>query len=465
MTLLWFLALAGLPLCAVAFALFLKGAWSTRVVPADAFRVVTGVAFAALVDPVFGALAALSAVWWVRYGWLRLPGGTFWPVVAAAVWLGLQTPEAVLYAGIVALLMVGVLQVGVGLFQALPYRPPSRLAMVLASLGAGESICGTLGHRTGLGIYLAILTPLGFLSDYGPALAGVYAVGILLTRSSVASVAALGGIVVAAPSWWPYALALALAGIWLRAVSWSWRRPFYVDGLKNVRDALGSRAACWTATVRHLGWPHWLIGHGPGSFEQDGWTWVRSDRTPEVFREAHNDYLEWCYEYGFLGAALVALWALSYGGALALGDPVTAGVVAYAIAMCANFPSRVAPISALALVLAILVMRQGQPWALPGYLAGAAVLLAAVLLVPRLTARPLMQPREVFGCVLNYYESGQIGFQLSSFHGVRHTWADGRALVQMADRAWARMEQQEVARSVPQEMFPGRALRSDRVGA
>ena len=68
---------AGLSLAIFVASCFWPGrSLSTRQLPADVFRIGTGIAFAGWVHPAFGILAVLGAVWWVQRGWERLPGGT-----------------------------------------------------------------------------------------------------------------------------------------------------------------------------------------------------------------------------------------------------------------------------------------------------------------------------------------------------------------------------------------------------
>ena len=360
---LWLGMVAMLSLSAVAAALVAPGTfWSTRATPRDVFRVGTGVAFSAWVHPSLGLLAGLGALWWWRQGWMAAAGATFWPLVAGAIWLGLMAPAWAMHAGVALLLAVGVVQVILGVAQAsgLPlFRHP-------------DMIHGTIGHRTGYGIFLALLVPLAFLSEAGPWLAAVYAVGILLSFSSVAAGAALVGMVTVLPSSWLPATALAVLGIGVRVFKlqpgkppgfafrlWPSRR--WVN-TRHVGQSVQNRRLILVATVSHMrGWRDWLVGHGPEAFTHQAHGWIADTNLREHFREAHNDYVEGLYDYGLLGVAAGLLWVLTQP--FRIGDPVTGSLAAFGVAMLANFPLRVATTATVALVCVILLMRRSHGWA------------------------------------------------------------------------------------------------------
>lgn len=349
--LLWLGVLVALPGLALTLAWLRPGhPYSTRDVPADAFRYLTGVAFCSWVDPSLGILAASATCWWAVKGWPRISGGLLWPYAAMAVYLGLSAPQWAMDAYLVALLMFGVLQTGIAGCQFLG----------LPIFLDGKNIHGTFGHRTGLGIYLALLIPLAFVSDYGWGLASIFAVGVFLARSSVATAAASLGLLWVAPSLWPFALVAAGAAFWYRAIKVG---PGYPGGWKfrHLADSWNARRTIWRVTARKSrAWPTWLIGAGHGAFQQKARTWVRSENviTGEVYNEAHNDYLEAFYEYGLVGVAALGVWLVRYSEAFALSDPLTGSVLSLAVAGLANFPLRVATLATVALMVAVLLMRR-----------------------------------------------------------------------------------------------------------
>lgn len=349
--LLWLGVLVALPGLALTLAWLRPGRpFSTRDVPADAFRYLTGIAFCAWVDLSLGILAASATCWWALKGWPRISGGLLWPYTAMAVYLALSAPAWTLDAYLVALLMFGVLQTGIAVGQW--FGLPIFLD--------GPNIHGTFGHRTGFGIYLALLVPLAFVSDYGWMLASIYAVGVFLSRSTVATTSAVAGLLWVAPSLWPFAVAAVVAALWYR---WLKIGPSYPGGwkLRHWGDTYFARSRIWIVTVRKSReWPTWLVGAGHGAFQQKARTWVRSEKviTGEVYNEAHNDYLEAFYEYGLVGVAALVVWLVRYGDAFALSDPLTGSVLSLAVAGLANFPLRVATLATVALMVAVLLMRR-----------------------------------------------------------------------------------------------------------
>lgn len=343
--------------------------WSPRVVPADLFRLLTGVLFAGAVHPSLGLLTGLSAFWWALLGSSRLAGGTLWPLVAMGVWLGLQVPRWVFHGALWVALTVGVIEVAMGASQRWGWR-----RWVLATNRAGQ-VHGTMGHRTGYGIYLAMLTPLALGIVPWPwnwLLVMVYGVGIVLSDSMVAALAVVAGILWMAPGLWLVSLAFVVLGGLYRfgPNAWQrWRTPlqdrdwrpghwgrWYV--LTGIVKPWRGRLAVWQATLpRCRMWPQWLIGHGAGAFQLDARRWMSRSGLREVYSEAHNDYLEGFYEYGVVGTAALGLWLWTVWSAITWGSPFVGMLLTAGVAMTLNFPLRVAPTATLILLAVIAVMR------------------------------------------------------------------------------------------------------------
>ena len=360
------LVLPLLPLLAYLMALVWAGrAWSTRDVPSAAFRIVVGVAFATWVHPVLGGFAALAAWHWLRSGWTLAPGGTLWPVIAMATWLGWQSPQWAIDATLAGLLAGGVVQVLIALTQ---WWSPRGLFWV-PLMGPH----GTIGHRTGLGILLAFLAPLAFTTDYGWWLAGVYAIGIILSRSTVA-VAAFGmGLVVVQP-WllWlaPLAPLLALGRLVERHAPgvdfgdrwhvgrWCFQPIFYSPPGRPRDDSWWLRTSIWRAVWRESTrtWLGVWLGHGAGSFRITSRKWMGRYGLREIYQEAHNDYLEKFYEYGVAGVILSVLAMGSLADHIGW-TPWTATLIAVATAMLANFPLSVAPLVSVAWFVLMVMTR------------------------------------------------------------------------------------------------------------
>ena len=335
-------------------ALWHNQPFSTRETPATVIRIAVGILFAGWVHPALGALAALQAYWWLRHGFTRLLGGTLWPTIALMWWLAMQAPAWAYSATLAFFLAAGVMQT---LFAILQWRGWHLFPF------PGYPVHGTIGHRTGLGIFLALLTPLAFATDYGWLLVGWYGAGIALSRSTVATGAMALGLLVANPgAWWllPFSPLLALGRLierhapgtrldgQLHLGRWALKSMFWSPPGRPADDTWALRAGIWRSTWRRSWtWPHWLLGHGARAFSHDARGWTASDGLREVYNEAHCDYLELGYDYGLLGLGLLA-WAM-VGLVGWPGGGAAAGVlVALAVAMAANFPISVTPLVAVA---------------------------------------------------------------------------------------------------------------------
>ena len=338
--------IALLPLAIVAVALAWKGrAWSTREVPGAAFRLGIGALFAACVVPAWGLLAAQATAWWWVRGWVIRSGGLLWPTAAAVMWMGVQAPQHMLDVGVCLVLAMGVVQSALGVSQ---WRN-------LPLFNVGGQVMGTLGHRTGLGIYLGMLVPLAFATDYAWWLVAAYTPGIVLTRSSVGYGTAAMGLLVVQPAMWPLAMAALVIGALHRFIKWN---TGHVKA-RLLGDAWRARLSVWTIALwKTQKWPFWLVGRGGDSFHEDGRTWIYNHKLHEQYKEAHNDYVEFVYEYGLLGVVACVWYAYSLHSGLHLGDPFTAALAGMAVASLGNFPVRVAPIVGLAALCLIVIARR-----------------------------------------------------------------------------------------------------------
>lgn len=337
-----------LPLAIVAVAMAWKGrAWSTREVPGAAFRLGIGALFAACVVPAWGLLAAQAAAWWWVRGWVISSGGLLWPTAAAVMYVGLQAPTEAIAVGVAVALAMGVVQTLVAMNQRFQWAPILLLA--------GRDVVGTLGHRTGLAIYLGMLVPLSFSTDYAMYLAPVYVVGLVLARSSVGYAAAVAGLMIVLPQWWPVAALGGTVGVLHRFVKRN--GPGKVK-TRLLGDAFVARFKVWRAALSKLRWPYWLIGRGGDSFHKDGRTWIYNNKLSEQYKEAHNDYVEFIYEYGLCGLIALGWYVYSLRHGIALGDPASGALAGMAVASLGNFPVRVAPIVGLAALCLIIISRR-----------------------------------------------------------------------------------------------------------
>ena len=337
--------IALLPLVIIAVALaWRRRAWSTREVPGAAFRLLIGALFAACVVPAWGLLAAQAAAWWWVRGRVIRSGGLLWPTATAALYVGLQAPATAVEVGVWVALCVGVFESALAVSQWREW-PLFHLP---------GQIFGTIGHRTGLGIYLGMLVPLAFWTPYPWVFITLYLPGLVLARSSVGYAAAAAGFVWVQPQFWPLAaLGLALGGMH-RFVKWN-------GGQVKQRifaDSWRARFNVWCAALgKTRRFPFYLIGYGADSFHEDGRTWIYNHRLDAEYKEAHNDYVEFLYEYGLLGVVAVVWYLYSIAAGMHLSDPVTGLLVAAGVASLGNFPVRVAPIVGL-MLLAFIIIHQ-----------------------------------------------------------------------------------------------------------
>lgn len=315
--------------------------------------------FAGWVHPALGILAAQGGWWWAKAGWMRIRGGLQWPWIATMLFLAWQAPRLAVTLAVTLLLVMGIVQAALALCQACNIMVFFHVAVSKNHPGGflGRYIHGTIGHRTGLGIYLAMLIPLAFLA--GPLwawpLVGWFALGVALSTSSLASLAAVTGFLWVQPQWWPIAILILAVGVIGRMVKW---HPIHKRlGIRSMDHLWIGRVAIWKQTVKRV--KHaWLLGHGPGSFDLHGRTWNREAGLREVYREAHNDYLEFFYEHGLVGflAGAWFLWAI-WGG-IGWRDPATGTLVAFAVAMLANFPCRVATLASVPLIAMTMILQR-----------------------------------------------------------------------------------------------------------
>ena len=335
--------IALLPLGIVLVSLVWRGrAWSTREVPGAVFRLGIGALFAACVVPPWGLLAAQATAWWWVRGWVIRSGGLLWPTAAAVLWMGLRAPQEMIDLSVVLILAMGVLQSALAVSQWMRWP-------VFYVPG---QVIGTLGHRTGLGIYLGMLIPLAFTTDYAWWLLGGYLPGLVLARSSVGYAAAGAGLFWVHPELWPVALIGLAVGAVHRFVKWNGGKVKQ----RILGDSLRARTKVWgTALGKVTRWPYCLIGYGGDSFHVDGRTWIYNNKLTEEYQEAHNDYVEFVYEYGLLGVVAVVWYTASIWAGFSLRDPVTGALVAMLVASLGNFPVRVAPIVGLAALCLIIV--------------------------------------------------------------------------------------------------------------
>lgn len=96
----------------------------------------------------------------------------------------------------------------------------------------------------------------------------------------------------------------------------------------------------------------WLLGYGPGSFSALG----LSEAGQPVWRQAHNEFVQWQYEIGLAGTLTIGAYLASLSRSLwrRRQEPLTLSVasmlVALAVSACGHFVFHLAPTAALGIV-------------------------------------------------------------------------------------------------------------------
>lgn len=185
-----------------------------------------------------------------------------------------------------------------------------------------EQAGGLLGHRVVFGILSAIALPLapGWVQ---PALGW----GVVLSQSWIAAGALAVGLVVRWPDAWPVVLACGGIAWWILM---AWRG--------HPRDSVRQRLIVWAAMARvFVRQPRGtqLLGLGRKSFKDEYaryWDCQGLTAPTSRFHHAHNDYLQFVFERGWIGAGVLGLAAVQVGRHAAWGDPVTAALAVAATA-------------------------------------------------------------------------------------------------------------------------------------
>jgi len=183
---------------------------------------------------------------------------------------------------------------------------------------------GTLGNENYLGAYLGVLVP---LSPWW--LWPIFGVGLAVTHSLTGTVAALAGLTVryrAHVRWWGWLLLVGVAG---GVAVWSWP----VSGVVRWR--------VWMVAWADTTWATALFGHGLGAWAGRFTVLQPYVTIGEVFRQAHNEYVQWGYEAGlFIGLGLVVGWLWRHRR-LFLG-PYAGAVTAILLTAATGFPFHLA---------------------------------------------------------------------------------------------------------------------------
>lgn len=225
----------------------------------------------------------------------------------------------------------------------------------------GESetpVCGSLGNRTYLAAYLAIVAPIVAVPKLWWLLL-IFFIGVLVCASRGGLLAFIAGLLVA----WPkMAILTTLAGGGILLAMLFRHNIFLLNPVlasasakKQILNTIKSRKQIWLLTLAHtLRWPQWLVGHGFNSFNKHGLKWVSQYGMKEGFMHAHNDGLQLFFEYGLLGLIALGLFVWRLSSHMAFGHSLTGSAAALFVVSMFTFPHHIGPVAVT--ILAILAM-------------------------------------------------------------------------------------------------------------
>lgn len=208
-------------------------------------------------------------------------------------------------------------------------------------------IIGSLGNRTYLGAYMAILTPLVAVPDLWY-LFVLFAASVLLTNSRGAYIALFAGLLMV----WPKAtlILLILVAVWYASM---WERI----PTSSLLESMG-RIKVWTLAIwQTMKWPYWLIGRGFGSFSDRAISNTLKYSERESFVHVHNDGIQLFYEFGIIGVLAFGFFLWNIVPSMHLGNPLTGSAVAIAVASCFTFVHHIGPVAVTSLIILSLLAR------------------------------------------------------------------------------------------------------------
>lgn len=163
---------------------------------------------------------------------------------------------------------------------------------------------GTLAQPAFLGAAVAAALP---LSPWW--LLPVLGVGIARSQSYLAALAVVVGLLVHFPAWWRAIL------IWTAFVALAYLLLLAPRALTSTWNRLG----VWRAGLADMDAVAWLVGYGPG-----GWCtrmWRYEGLPGQIFTAAHHEPLQWLYETGLVGAAILVAWLVGIYRHMLAGPP------------------------------------------------------------------------------------------------------------------------------------------------
>lgn len=196
-------------------------------------------------------------------------------------------------------------------------------------------LMGTIGTVDSASAYIAIAAPIM------PWWTLPLTVSTVLMSHSIGAMIALGaGLLVRYHrSWWltaTVAAAMLGAATWAFAAIQNWHVPSTVTGRVVI-----AKLALWDLvhTDPLMQWQHANPLTGNGEWWPRVWELQKKYKTfptGEAFQQAHNEYVQWVYTHGLLGAACLGGWLVAHRRMFLAGSGVGASLVAAAI-VCGSF--------------------------------------------------------------------------------------------------------------------------------
>lgn len=295
--------------------------------------------------PAFGIIFALLAWHHHTYGELQKllwwTGFNLWTFILAW-WILIQSlPASRVTILVVGLVLAGVVQCCFAVVDAVVfwnYRLRGQ---------KGVGVIGSLGNRTYLGAYLAILLPLVAVADLWY-LFLFFLLGIFLTHSRGAYIAALSGLLIS----WPMSVPILIMALILVYVS-CWQ----LIPTSSIFQSMG-RIKVWMLAAYQVGkWPYWLVGYGFGRWSERATRNTLRYSDKESFAHVHNDWLQLFYEYGILGILALSILIWTMLPQLTLDRSLTGCVVSLGVVSLFTFPHHVGPVAITALTVVALAAK------------------------------------------------------------------------------------------------------------
>ena len=161
---------------------------------------------------------------------------------------------------------------------------------------------GTLGTVDAASAYVAIAAPLM------PVWALPIALAVVLKGHSIGAICSLAvGLLIRYHRSWP------LTGFITTSLVIAWWGYMYHFAVPHIPTTVSGRITIWQFALADWWERAAIFGPGPWA-QQIPQQQMRVNLRPndEFWVEAHNEYLQWLYEYGALGASIAGLWLWSH---------------------------------------------------------------------------------------------------------------------------------------------------------